>query len=57
MFIPDPDLYPPRIPDPDLGSNNGNKRGRKFVVLPFFVDTNMKKFIIIYPYIGTEENF
>jgi hypothetical protein len=42
MFIPD--FVHPRIPDP-----NSNKREaeKKFVVLPFFVATNITKFKII----------
>jgi hypothetical protein len=39
MFIPDPDFYPSRIPDPATATK---ERGKKLVVLPFFVATNMK---------------
>ncbi len=40
MFIPDPDIYASRMPDP--WSNNSNKRGegKKLVVLAF--DCNYK---------------
>jgi hypothetical protein len=41
MFIPDPDFYPSRIPDPKTAAN---ERGEKtFVVIPFFVATNFTK--------------
>jgi hypothetical protein len=45
MFIPDPDYYPSRIPD--LGLKNSNKRGEKFVVIPFLqlqISQNTKLF-------------
>jgi hypothetical protein len=47
MFISDTDFYPSLIPD--LGSNNSKKREwrKKFVVLPFFVATNVTKFKIM----------
>jgi hypothetical protein len=43
MFILDPDFYPSRISDP--GSNNSTKKGRgkNYLVLPFFVATNVIK--------------
>jgi hypothetical protein len=43
--IADPDFYPSRIPDPDPGSKNSNKRERwkKLVVIPFYVATNFTK--------------
>jgi hypothetical protein len=45
MFIPDPDFYPFRIPDPKTATK---ERGEKnFVVKPFFVDTNFTKLKII----------
>jgi hypothetical protein len=53
MFILDPDPDFLVIPDPgsrisDPGSSNSNKReGGIFVVLPFFVVTNITKLIII----------
>jgi hypothetical protein len=55
MFIPDPDFYPSRIPDPgsripDLGSRIPDpktatkERGeKKLVVIPFYVATNFTK--------------
>jgi hypothetical protein len=45
MFIPDPDFYPFRIPDPKTATK---ERGEKnFVVKPFFVATNFTKLKII----------
>jgi hypothetical protein len=41
MFIPDPDFYPSRIPDPKTATKE--RGGKKFVVLPFNVDTNFTK--------------
>jgi hypothetical protein len=49
MFIPDPDFYPTRIPDP--GSripNPTTKEEGKNAVLPFSVATNFTKLEIIY---------
>jgi hypothetical protein len=40
MFIPDPDFYPSRIPDPKTAIK---ERGEKFVVKPFYVATNFTK--------------
>jgi hypothetical protein len=37
MFIPDPDFYPSRIPDPKTATK---ERVKKFVVIPLFVATN-----------------
>jgi len=45
MFIPDPDFYPSRIPDPKTAINE--KGEKKFVVIPFYVATNFTKFKII----------
>jgi hypothetical protein len=61
MFIPDPDFYLSRIPDPgsrvpDLGSrvpdpgtkNSDKREGRKkIVVITFYVATNFTKLKII----------
>jgi hypothetical protein len=45
MFIPDPDFYPSRIPDPKTATKD---RGEKiFFVKPFFVATNFTKLNII----------
>jgi hypothetical protein len=33
MFIPDPDFYPSRIPDPKTGTKERSEE--KFVVIPF----------------------
>jgi len=45
MFIPDPDFYPSRIPDPKTATK---ERGEKnFDVIPFYVATNFTKFKII----------
>jgi hypothetical protein len=38
MFIPDPDFYPSRIPDP---TTSPKEEGEIFFVLPFFVATNI----------------
>jgi hypothetical protein len=38
--IPDPDFYSFRIPDPTRATK---EKGKKFVVLPFFVAKNIKK--------------
>jgi hypothetical protein len=40
MFIPDPDFYPSRIPDPKTATK---EKGEKIVVLPFLVATNITK--------------
>jgi hypothetical protein len=40
MFIPDPDFYPSRIPDPGPETATKEKGGKKFVVIPFFIATN-----------------
>jgi hypothetical protein len=45
MFIPDPDFYPSRIPDPKTATNK--KGEKKFVVIPFYVATNFTKLKII----------
>ena len=45
MLIPDPDFCPSRIPDPKTATKD---RGRiKFVVVPFFVATNITKFKLV----------
>jgi hypothetical protein len=44
MFIPDHDFYPSRIPDPTRATK---EEGEKFVVLPYFVATNITKLQII----------
>jgi hypothetical protein len=45
MFIPDPDFYPSRIPDPKTATK---ERGEKFFgVIRFFVATNFTKLKII----------
>jgi hypothetical protein len=43
MLIPDPDFCPSRIPDPKTATKE--KGEKKFVVLPFFVATNITKII------------
>ncbi len=47
MFIPDPEFYPSRIPDP--GSKNSNKREgwKKICCHNFYVSTNFTKWQII----------
>jgi hypothetical protein len=41
MFIPDPDFYPSRIPDPKTAIKERGEQ--KFVVLPFYALTNLTK--------------
>jgi hypothetical protein len=45
MFIPVPDFYPFRIPDPKTATKERGEK--KFVVKTFFVATNFTKFKII----------
>jgi hypothetical protein len=45
MFIPDPDFYPSRIPDPITATKQRGEK--KFVVIPFYVATNFTKLKII----------
>jgi hypothetical protein len=45
MFIPDPDFCPSRIPDPKTATKE--KGEKNFVVLHFFVATNITKLKII----------
>jgi hypothetical protein len=40
MFIPDPDFYPSRIPDPKTATK---ERGEKKFVIPFFKAINFTK--------------
>jgi hypothetical protein len=44
--IPDPDFCPSRIPDPKTATEERGEK--KFVVLPFFVATNITTLKIIY---------
>jgi hypothetical protein len=46
MFIPDPDFYSFRIPDPKTATKERGEK--KFVVKPFFVATNFTTLIIIF---------
>ncbi len=41
MFIPDPDFYPYRIPDPKTATKERGEK--KFVVITFHVATNFTK--------------
>jgi hypothetical protein len=41
MFIPVPDFYPSRIPDPTTATKEGGGGEKKFVVKAFFVATNL----------------
>jgi hypothetical protein len=41
MFIPDPDFYPSRIPDPKTATKERGEK--KLVVIPFYVATNCTK--------------
>jgi hypothetical protein len=45
MFIPDPDFYPSRIPDPKTATKERGEK--KFDVIPFYVATNVTKLYII----------
>jgi hypothetical protein len=45
MFIPDPDFYPSRIPDPKTATKDRGEK--KFDVIPFYVATNFTKLYII----------
>jgi hypothetical protein len=45
MFIPDPDFYPSRIPDPETATKERGEK--KFDVIPFYVATNFTKLYII----------
>jgi hypothetical protein len=45
MFIPDPDFYPSRIPDPKTAIKERGEK--KCVVIPFYVATNFTKVNII----------
>jgi hypothetical protein len=45
MFIPDPDFYPSRIPDPKTATKERDEK--KFVVITFYVATNFTKLQII----------
>jgi hypothetical protein len=52
MFIPDPDFYPSRIPDPrsripDPKTATKKRGEKKFVVITFYVATNFTKLQII----------
>jgi hypothetical protein len=52
MFIPDPDFYPSRIPDPgsripDPKTATKERGEKKFVVITFYVATNFTKLQII----------
>jgi hypothetical protein len=44
MFIPDPNFYPSRIPDPKTATK---ERDEKKLVLTFYVATNFSKLQII----------
>jgi hypothetical protein len=41
MFIPDPDFYPSRIPDPKTATKE--KGEKKFVIKTLFIATNFTK--------------
>jgi hypothetical protein len=43
MFIPDPDFYLSRIPDPKTATKERDEK--KFVVKPYYVATNFTKLI------------
>jgi hypothetical protein len=42
--IPDPDIYPSRIPDPKTATKERGEK--KFVVIPFYLTTSFTKFLI-----------
>jgi hypothetical protein len=45
VFIPDPDFYPSRIPDPKTATKEGGEK--KIDVKPYYVATNFTKLYII----------
>jgi hypothetical protein len=45
MFIPDPDFYPSRIPDPKTATKERGEK--KIVVITFYAATNFTKLQII----------
>ncbi len=51
-WIPDPDFYPSRIPDPKTAKKRGVEK--KFVVIPFSVATNFTK--LLSPSSGSRKN-
>ncbi len=59
MFVPDPDLYPSWIPDPGfrIQKHLQMRKGKKLVVLPHFVATNITKLKLILFWTGEEKNF
>jgi hypothetical protein len=46
MFIPDPDFYPSRIPDPKTATKERDEK--KFVVIYLFLATNFTKCKLFY---------
>jgi hypothetical protein len=54
MFIPDPDVYPSRIPDPKTGTKEWGEK--KFVAIPFFVAINFTKLKIILFFMPKKKN-
>jgi hypothetical protein len=54
MFIPDPDFYPFRIPDPKTATKESGKK--KFVVKPFIVATNFTNCKLFYFFNAEEKN-
>ncbi len=54
MFIPDPDFYPSRIPDPKTATKERGEQ--KFVVIPFFVAQISQNWILFYFWYAEEKN-
>jgi hypothetical protein len=52
MFIPDPDFYPSRIPDPKTAMKDIG--GKKLVVIPFFLSHKLHKIELFY-FLNVEE--
>jgi hypothetical protein len=46
MFIPDPDFYPSRIPDPKTATKERDEK--KFIFIPLLLATNFTKFKITF---------
>jgi hypothetical protein len=45
IFIPDPDFYPSRIPDPKTATKERGEK--KIIVIPFYLASNVTKLYII----------
>jgi hypothetical protein len=43
MFIPDPDFYPSRIPDPKTATKERGAKKLVVIPVPFYIATNFTK--------------